>query len=137
ALKAGRRTPYFRALAGGVALGLRDLDDVRAGWAELAELHDEGAMRAARLQHMSPGGVDAYLAVHRQTDLGALVSVGVGGIAAEGSEAQRPVWVLPLSDAEASRLVARSPLARPLAVSDPSGRAGAALADLAVRLAVV
>jgi acyl-CoA synthetase (NDP forming) len=136
-LKAGRETPYFRALAGGVALDLRDAEDVRAGWRDLAVLHGEAAMASARLQAMSPGGVDAFLAVHRQTDLGALVSVGLGGIAAEGAEANRPVWVLPLSDTEAVRLVARSPLAAPLAVSDPDGRAAVAVAALAVRLAAV
>lgn len=136
-LKAKTDRPHFRALEGGVALDLRDPDDVRSAWAELTELHGEAAMAPARVQLMAAGGVDVHLATHRQTDLGALVSVGLGGIAAEGGAAQRPVWMLPLSDTDAVRLVERSPVAAPLAVSDPDGAAAISVASVTVRMAAI
>ena len=135
ALKVTGLERYYRAPEGGVALDLRDAEDVRAAWARLAELHDPAALAPALVQQVAPGGVDVRVAAHRNADLGGVLSVGVGGIAAEGAEASRPVWVLPLSDAEAERLVAGSPVGPPLASADPGGAATAHLRDLLVRVA--
>ena len=135
ALKVTGLERYYRAPEGGVELDLRDADDVRAAWGRLADLHDPAALAPALVQRVAPGGVDVRVAAHRNADLGGVLSVGVGGIAAEGAEASRPVWVLPLSDAEAERLVAGSPVGPPLASADPDGSAAGHVRDLLVRVA--
>ena len=136
-IKATGLDRYYRAPEGGVVLDLRTPDDVHQAWARLAELHPPEALAPALVQSAAAGGVDVHVAAHRHPDLGGVLSVGVGGIVAEGAAASRPVWVLPLSDAEAERLVASSPVAAPLAVADPDGSGAAGLAELLVRIAAL
>lgn len=134
-LKAGGLDRYYRGEAGGVSLGLRHADDVRAAYARMVELLGEAAMRTARVQATAPGGVDVLVAAHQHPSIGGVVALGPGGIAAAASTTDRPVRVLPVSDADATRLVASAPVAATLAAADPDGVAAAAVAAFIVRLA--
>lgn len=133
-LKAGGVDRYFPGEQGGVSVGLRHGDDVRAAFERMADLLGDDAMRVARVQASAPGGADVFVAAHQHPSVGGIVTVGAGGIAAVSGTDVRPVRVLPLSDAHAARLVAAAPVAATLAAVDPSGTASAGLASLLVRI---
>jgi hypothetical protein len=72
--------------------------------------------------------------MHQQPLYGAVISVGLGGSAAQAN-LERAVRVLPLTDADAGRLVATSPL---VPLRDEQGPRGVSdLQDLLVRAAWV
>jgi hypothetical protein len=92
-------------------------------------------MHPAVVQAMAPSGVDCHLALHQSPEVGAVMVLGPDLRDAEprlGDDVA--MQVLPLTDADARRLVARSALAGTLAEHDPSGRAAEALAGLVCRL---
>lgn len=134
-LKAGGIDRYYPGEQGGVSLGLRHADDVREAHGRMVELLGAEAMATARVQATAPGGVDVLVAAHQHPSIGGVVTVGPGGIAAAGGQGSRPVQVLPVSDADADRLVARSPVAATLGAADPRGGAVAATAALVLRVA--
>ena len=70
---------------GGVRLGVRTSDEVRAGFVEVG---GRLTQRSARLegvlvQHMAPDGIDVFVAARREPLLGPLVVVGMGGVDVE------------------------------------------------------
>jgi len=94
--------------AGGVALDVHGADEVRAAHERMsAALGD--AMVPAIVQCMAPAGVDVRVATHQQPLYGAVISLGLGGSAAQAN-LERAVRVLPLTDADALRLIETSPL---------------------------
>ncbi len=104
--------------AGGVALDLHDVDQVRAAFDRMAvNLGD--AMRPALVQHMVEPGADIQVVLHQHPRWGSTISVGVGGAIAGalGDGAQR---VVPLTDLDARRLVDASPACQ---LIDDSGSA--------------
>lgn len=134
AIKASGLDRYFRGELGGVALDLRHEDDVREAVARMTELLGTDVMQPIRVQAMSPAGADVLVAAHQHPNVGGVISVGVGGLAGASTNG-RPIRVLPLSDADAVRLVDGSGLAASLDVVDAPGRARRHLEDLLVRLA--
>ena len=137
-LKATGLDAYYRGEQGGVALDVRHEEDLRAAFARMVELHGAAAMAPATVQTMAPGGVDVLVAAHQHPHVGAVLSVGTGGIAAAGQiSGDRALQVLPCADEDARRLVARSPVASSLAAADEGGAATEALEALLVRVAAV
>jgi acyl-CoA synthetase (NDP forming)/RimJ/RimL family protein N-acetyltransferase len=121
ALKAAAMAPHYRAEQGGVALGLRTAAEVVEAHGRLVAAVGD-AMRPAMVQRMATAGVDVLVAAHQHHRVGAVVQVGLGGIAAAG-ERDRPVALLPLTDRDAARLVGASGAGSALAAADPSGAA--------------
>ena len=105
--------------AGGVALDVHGSDEVRAAYTRMVSTLGE-AMVPAIVQRMAPSGVDVRVAAHQQPLYGAVISLGLGGSAAQAN-LQRAVQVLPLSDADALRLIETSPLVPLLNEQGPSG----------------
>ncbi len=70
---------------GGVRLGVRTSEEVRAGFVDVG---GRLTQRSARLegvlvQHMAPAGIDVFVAARREPLLGPLVVVGMGGVDVE------------------------------------------------------
>jgi acyl-CoA synthetase (NDP forming)/RimJ/RimL family protein N-acetyltransferase len=94
--------------AGGVALDVHGPDEVRAAYERMVSLLG-GAMRPAMVQRMAPTGFDVLVAGHQDATHGPVVSLGLGGGVAAANP-QRALRVLPLTDADARRLIDASPL---------------------------
>ena len=88
------------------------------------------------VQCMAPDGVDIGVAIHQHAEVGAVVAVGIGGIAAL-ADRNRPVALVPLTDADAQRLVASSSAGGVLDAADPSGAASARVVSLVGALAAL
>ena len=94
--------------AGGVALDVHGPEEVRAAYERMVA-HLGGAMVPAMVQRMAPSGVDVRVAAHQQPSYGAVISLGLGGSVAQANP-RRSVRVIPLTDADARRLILSSPL---------------------------
>lgn len=116
-LKAARRDRLTRSAASGVVLDIPDADQLRATWERMHEALGE-AMFPAVVQRFAESGLDVAIEVRRDDDGSGTVLVGLGGPAAIIDE--RELGVLPLSLADASSLVATSPVGRVL--TDPLDR---------------
>lgn len=142
ALKAVDRRPLFRSAVGGVVLDLRSLEEVAAAYARLGEAaRDESGdgtpvALEVLVQRMAPDGVDVGMAVHQHPEVGAVASMGLGGIAAV-ADRNPPVALVPLTDADAGRLVAASRAGGMLEAADPSGSASRHVAVLVGSLAAL
>ncbi len=101
--------------AGGVALDVHGPDEVRSAYQRMLGLLGD-AMRPAMVQCMAASGVDVAVTGHQDPTYGAVLSVGLGGSVADANP-RRSLRVLPLTDADARRLVAASPLVPLLASS--------------------
>jgi acyl-CoA synthetase (NDP forming)/RimJ/RimL family protein N-acetyltransferase len=93
---------------GGVALDVHGPEEVRAAYERMHALLGD-AMVPAVVQGMAPSGVDVRIAAHQQPSYGAVISLGLGGSVAQAN-LQRSIRVLPLTDADARRLIDSSPL---------------------------
>lgn len=117
ALKAAQRNRLTRSTASGVVLDLGDPAQLRATWTRMW-----GALGASMLpavvQHFVESGLDVSIEVERDPDGSGVVRVGLGGPAAILGEHE--LGVLPLTLADASSLVASSPVGRVL--TDPLDR---------------
>ena len=120
-----------RSEAGGVALDVHGPDEVRSAYERMVEGLGS-AMRPAMVQCMAPSGVDVLVAGHQDPTYGSIVSLGLGGSVADANP-RRAVRVLPLTDADAHRLVQSSPLVPLLAsaAGDVTGHLEALLVRLA------
>lgn len=134
ALKATGLDRPARTEAGGVAVDVHGSDEVRQAYDRMAALLGD-AMRPAVVQAMAPSGVNCHLALHQHPEVGAVIVLGPDIRDAEsGLSADVAKQVLPLTDADARRLVARSAVAGTLAEHDPSGQAAEELAGLVCQL---
>lgn len=136
ALKLVARQVLHKTEAGGVALGLRDADEVaRAFGAIMAEAGTKApgaAIAGAGVQRMAPPGHEIIVGARRDPAFGPLVLVGLGGIWTEalGDVALR---LAPIDHEEARRMLAELrgyPLLRGLRGRPPADEA--ALADVLV-----
>ncbi|GII54229.1 GNAT family N-acetyltransferase [Planotetraspora thailandica] len=89
---------------GGVRVDLRSVDEVRQAYREMAERVGP-AMTGALVQRMAPGGVEMIVGGVAHETFGALIMVGMGGVAAE-LLVDRSFRVPPISRAEAGRMIA-------------------------------
>lgn len=96
---------------GGAALSLYGRDDVEEAYLRMEERFGDH-MRPAVVQRMATGA-EVLAAGHQHPSFGGVVTVGLGGPAVV-ADRQRPVRILPLTDADASRLVESSPVASAL-----------------------
>jgi acyl-CoA synthetase (NDP forming)/GNAT superfamily N-acetyltransferase len=127
-LKASGVGRYHRGEVGGVALDLHDDDALRAAFGRMVtSLHS--AMDPAIVQKAAPAGADVLVAGQQHPTFGGVVTVGLGGAAA-AANADLPVRVVPLSDTEATELIAASQVGGLLAGPEAGGRASAANAEL-------
>jgi acetyltransferase len=95
--------------AGGVALGLRDADVVRAAFGRMVGPGERGF-----IQRMAASGMEVIVGAQRDAQFGPLVMFGLGGVYIE---ALRDVAfrLAPLSEAEAREMVAETAAGRLLA----------------------
>ena len=136
-LKATGLPRLSKSEAGGVALDVHGAEEVRAAYGRMSALLG-AAMVPAVVQCMAAAGVDARVAAHQQPSYGGVISLGLGGSVAKANP-RRSVRVLPLTDADARRLVDDSPLVPLLADQSPSldARLDGGLLELLLRLAWV
>jgi acyl-CoA synthetase (NDP forming)/GNAT superfamily N-acetyltransferase len=118
-LKATGVERYHRGEGGGVALDLHDDDAVRGAYERMDALLGE-AMHPAVVQTMARPGADVLVAAHQSAAFGGVISVGIGGVMASANP-DLPMRILPVTDADAGRLVASSPIAALLAAEDGDG----------------
>jgi acyl-CoA synthetase (NDP forming)/RimJ/RimL family protein N-acetyltransferase len=131
-LKAAGVERYHRGEAGGVALDLHDGPAVQAAFDRMnAALGD--AMSVAVVQHMVGTGADILVGAHQHPSYGGVVSLGLGGVMA-AANTDLPTRILPLTDADAQRLLAASPVAPLLGAEAADGTALRACEDFLLRL---
>ncbi|MGZ4726242.1 MAG: bifunctional acetate--CoA ligase family protein/GNAT family N-acetyltransferase [Acidimicrobiales bacterium] len=134
-LKATGLERLSKSESGGVSLDVHGAEEVRAAYERMVSLLGD-AMVPAMVQCMAPAGVDVRVAAHQQPSYGAVISLGLGGSVAMANP-RRSVRVIPLTDADARRLVLSSPILPLLA--DAHGEVDqaetAALEELLLRLA--
>lgn len=142
ALKATGLPRLAKTEAGGVAVDVHGDDEVRQAYRRMVELLGD-AMRPAAVQAMAPPGVDCLVEVHQHPSLGAVIRFGLGGVSVRGLDSA--MQVLPLTDADAARLVGSSNVAPLLTEQGPAATEGvqevllrvAALADEVPELAII
>lgn len=117
ALKASTRDRLTRSVASGVVLDLGTEDQLRAAWERMEVAVGDGMLPAV-VQRFADSGLDVAIEVRRDEDGSGTVRVGLGGPAAIIDEFE--LGVLPLTLADASSLVAISPVGRVL--TDPLDR---------------
>ncbi|MEO6627799.1 MAG: GNAT family N-acetyltransferase [Aquihabitans sp.] len=133
ALKASGLERLSKTEAGGVSLDVYGDDEVRDAYRRM--LHALGdAMHPAVVQVMAPEGVECRVGIFRHPVLGDVLTLGAGGSVAErvGGDA---LQILPVTDADAERMVDASVLAPLLA--EQGAHARDALVDLLVRVAAL
>ncbi|MFN0089407.1 MAG: GNAT family N-acetyltransferase [Acidimicrobiales bacterium] len=135
ALKAGRRGRLARSELSGLALDLNDAVQLRASWARMQTALGADAMRGALVQAMAPAGFDARVVAVQHPAVGPVVGLGRGGSGA-GPADLPALHLAPLSDLDARRLVAGSPIAALLAGSDQPIEA-APLEELLLRVSAL
>ncbi len=133
ALKAAGLERLSKTEAGGVSLDVHGDDEVRNAYERMSLLLGE-AMHPAIVQVMVPEGVECRVGIFRHQVLGDVLTLGPGGAAAE-RVAQESLQILPLTSADAERLIDASVLAPLVAVQDPAARS--ALVGLLCRLAAL
>lgn len=133
AIKASGLERLSKTEAGGVSLDVHGEEEVRHAYERMSSLLGD-AMRPAVVQVMVPEGVECRVGIYRHPSLGDVLTLGPGGAAAERM-GQEALAILPLTDADAVRLIDGSVLAPLLAEQGPEARD--ALVDLLVRLAAL
>ena len=131
-LKASGVGRYHRGEVGGVALDLHDDEALRAAFGRMVTSL-RSAMDPAIVQKAAPAGADVLVAGQQHPTFGGVVTVGLGGAAA-AANADLPVRVLPISDTDASELVAASQVEGLLSGPEAGGRASVASGELAALL---
>jgi acyl-CoA synthetase (NDP forming)/RimJ/RimL family protein N-acetyltransferase len=133
ALKATGLERLAKTESGGVSLDVHGDEEIRHAYRRMTELLG-AAMEPALVQVMVPEGVDCRVGIYRHPNLGDVLTLGPGGVAGElvGEEVMQ---ILPVTDADAQRLIDRSVLAEVLGEAGEACRR--ALIDLLVRLAAL
>ncbi|QXC62165.1 GNAT family N-acetyltransferase [Aquihabitans sp. G128] len=131
ALKASGLERLSKTEAGGVSLDVHGDDEVRDAYRRMSAVLGD-AMHPAVVQAMVPEGAECRVGLFRHPVLGDVLTLGPGGSTAE-RVADEVMRILPLTDADAERLIDAS-VVGPL-LDEQGPRARAALADLLVRLA--
>lgn len=134
ALKATGIDRPARTEAGGVAVDVHGDTEVREAFARM-EASLGSAMHPAVVQAMAPPGVNCRIEVHQHPEVGAVLVLGPdvrdGQMQTSNDVA---IQILPVTPAEAGRLIDGSALAGPLGESDDPDAAKAHLVDLVVRV---
>jgi acyl-CoA synthetase (NDP forming)/RimJ/RimL family protein N-acetyltransferase len=133
ALKASGLDRLARTEAGGVSLDVHGDDEVRHAYDRMVDLLGD-AMRPAVVQAMAAEGVECRVGIYRHPVLGDVLTLGPGGAAVERF-AERAMQILPLTDADAERLIDRSVLGPVIDEQGPTARS--VLVDLLVRVAAL
>lgn len=133
AIKASGLERLSKTEAGGVSLDVHGADEVRHAYQRMRELLAD-AMDPAIVQVMVPEGVECRIGIVRHEVLGDVLTLGPGGAAAERM-AEETMQILPLTDADAERLIEASVMGPMLAELGPG--ACHALVDLLTRLAAL
>lgn len=120
AVKASGLARLSRSEAGGVALDVHGDDEVRDAFRRMTDALGE-AMRPAVVQTMVAGGVECRVGMYRHEVLGDVMTLGPGGAAVEHI-AERALQILPLTDADADRLIDRSVMAEVVQAQGPRAR---------------
>lgn len=131
-LKATGVERYHRGEGGGVALDLHDDQELRAAYGRMDARLGDG-MHPAVVQRMVDPGADVLVAAHQHPSFGGVLSIGIGGVMASANP-DLPTRVLPVTDEDASRLVAASPVAALLAAESADGEATEASRQFLSRL---
>lgn len=116
-LKGQKRNRSSRSIRSGVVLDIGNSTEFNAAWQRLHSTFDDGFLPAI-VQRFVDESIDIAVMFERHGDGTAVISVGLGGRSAAGGDAA--YGVLPLTLADASALVAQSPVGR--AMTDPLSR---------------
>ena len=130
AVKATGLARLAKTEAGGVALDVHGDDEIRQAYGRMRD-HLGAAMQPALVQSMAEPGVECLIGLHRHPVLGDVMTLGAGGAMAERLE-QVALRILPLTDADARRLISASRISTLL--DDAGAGARDALEDLLLRL---
>ena len=128
AVKALARDPMAKSEAAGLALDVHGDADLRESCARLVHMRGPAAFPAL-VQPMVMPGVDAAVTVAQHPLVGPVLTLSAGGVATALAASSGAVQVLPLTDLDAERCVAESPVGP---IMDPVG--AARLQDLLVRV---
>jgi acyl-CoA synthetase (NDP forming) len=134
ALKAGLRPRFARTEETGLALGMHDADELSVTYERMCARLG-AAMERALVQAMAPAGIDVQVIAHQDAQLGPLVALGRGGSAGSSPD-ELEVRLVPLTDLDASRLVAASPVAELIGRLE-SGAAIGRLEELLLRVSAL
>jgi acyl-CoA synthetase (NDP forming) len=125
-LKILSREVLHKTEAGGVALDLRDADQVRAAYDRILRNFRRHAPTASHegvvVQAMAPGGTEAIIGAKHEAPFGPVVMVGLGGVLAEAL-ARVAVRPAPLARFDAEQMIDECGLGALLA-SRRTGRGG-------------
>lgn len=135
AIKATGLERLSKTEAGGVSLDVYGDEEVRDAYRRMEELLGV-AMHPAVVQAMTEEGIECHVAVTRHPAMGDVLTLGPGGAAGERTGGQ-VMRLLPLTDADAERLVRDSVLAPHIHELDPTGAAEGMLVDLLTRVAAL
>ncbi|MCU1352339.1 MAG: CoA-binding domain protein [Acidimicrobiales bacterium] len=133
ALKATGLARLSKTEAGGVSLDVHGDDEVRQAYERMVAVLGD-AMRPCAVQAMVPEGAECRIGVHRHPVIGDVITLGPGGALAERVD-DVALRILPLTDADAERLVDASRVGRLLEEAGPTARQ--AVVDLLLRLATL
>ncbi len=132
ALKASGIERLARSESGGVALDIQGPEELRGSY-ERMSVTLGAAMAEAVVQRMVPGGVETIVTVESHPAFGPVVGFGLGGAFADAI-ADRPTRSLPLTDLDATELVASSRAAKAI---ESLGGDVAGLVDLLLRVGLL
>lgn len=116
-LKGQKRNRSSRSIRSGVVLDIGNSTEFNAAWQRLQSTFDDDFLPAI-VQRFVDESIDIAVMFERHGDGTSVISVGLGGRSAAGGDAA--YGVLPLTLADASALVAQSPVGR--AMTDPLSR---------------
>ena len=133
AIKATGRQVLTKTEAGGVSLDVHGDDEVRDAHRRMTAVLGK-RMTPTVVQQMVPEGLDCRIALHRHPTLGDLVTMGPGGALGERLR-DESMRILPLTDADAARLIDGSVLGELIDSMDGPARAG--LTDVLLGLATL
>lgn len=129
ALKAAGLARMARSESGGVALDLQSPDEVAAAYGRMRSALGSG-MAEAIVQHMVPGGVEAFVSLELDPVFGPVVATGLGGAFVDAI-ADHAVRAVPLTVDDAAALVTESRASTAIALF---GASAAPLVDIVARI---
>ncbi|GAA3932187.1 acetate--CoA ligase family protein [Microbacterium soli] len=115
ALKVESSDIAHKAAAGGVLLGVEDVDAVRAGFhrilSSVEKAHPTATIEGVLVQEMADDGIDVFVGCTIEPGIGPVLALGAGGVLVEAIDSVSTA-LCPMGEEEARALVEESAVAR-------------------------